>query len=195
MYSIVAREEFSETTFLWEIHAPDVAASALPGHFVMLRLYDGGERIPLTVADYDRERGTVTIVVQALGKTTREMRDRYRRRRRVRGFRRAAGLPQHVEQSCRATSFSSAAASASRRCIRSCAHSRQAGNRTTGYHGIPHQGPGVLGRKIPRIRRRADHLHRRRQLRPAGTSSPRALQEIAGEATSRTRSSPSAPCR
>ena len=51
--------------------APDVARAAEPGHFVMLRLLDEGERIPLTVADYDRERGTVTVVVQALGKTTR----------------------------------------------------------------------------------------------------------------------------
>ena len=52
MYPIIRRESFSETTFLWEVHAPDVAQSAQPGHFVMLRLYDGGERIPLTVADY-----------------------------------------------------------------------------------------------------------------------------------------------
>ena len=54
MYKIVRREAFSDTTFLWDVHAPDVAASAQPGHFVMLRLREGGERIPLTVADYDR---------------------------------------------------------------------------------------------------------------------------------------------
>ncbi|MCC6128413.1 MAG: NADPH-dependent glutamate synthase [Acidobacteria bacterium] len=73
MYQIVKREEFSDVTFLWDVHAPDVAKAALPGHFVMVRLREGGERIPLTVADYDRDWGTVTVVVQALGKTTREM--------------------------------------------------------------------------------------------------------------------------
>ncbi|UCG98661.1 MAG: hypothetical protein JSW31_06345, partial [Burkholderiales bacterium] len=68
----------SDTTFLWEVAAPDVAKSAEPGHFVMLRLHEGSERIPLTVADYDRDRGTITLVIQALGKTTQEMRDHYR---------------------------------------------------------------------------------------------------------------------
>src|ERR1035441_3126778 len=73
MYQIVRRHQFSESTFLWDVYAPDVARAAQPGHFVMLRLREGGERIPLTVADYDREWGTVTIVIQAIGKTTREM--------------------------------------------------------------------------------------------------------------------------
>ncbi|HEX7581070.1 MAG TPA: NAD-binding oxidoreductase, partial [Thermoanaerobaculia bacterium] len=73
MYQIVKREQVSDVTFLWDVHAPDVAKAAQPGHFVMVRLKEGGERIPLTVADYDRDWGTVTIVVQALGKTTKEM--------------------------------------------------------------------------------------------------------------------------
>src|SRR3972149_2832311 len=67
MYPIVRREQFSDTTFLWEVHAPDIAQSAQPGHFVMLRLYEGGERIPLTVAEYDREGGTITMVVKKVG--------------------------------------------------------------------------------------------------------------------------------
>ena len=71
MYQIVRRQQFSESTFLWDVYAPDVARAAQPGHFVMVRLREGGERIPLTVADYDRDWGTVTIVVQAIGKTTR----------------------------------------------------------------------------------------------------------------------------
>ncbi len=96
MYPIVRCEAFSDVTFLWEVHAPDVAQAAEPGHFVMIRLYEGGERIPLTVADYDRERGTVTIVVQALGKTTREMRDKYRTGDTVADFVGPLGLPQHV---------------------------------------------------------------------------------------------------
>ena len=64
----------------------------------MLRLSEGGERIPLTVADYDRETGTVTMVVQALGKTTREMRDMYREGDAFLDFAGPLGLPQHVEK-------------------------------------------------------------------------------------------------
>ncbi len=73
MYKIVKREQFGPVTFLWEVVAPDVARACQPGHFVMVRIDETGERIPLTVADYDRERGTVTIVVQAVGKTTYQM--------------------------------------------------------------------------------------------------------------------------
>jgi len=96
MYRILHREAFSDTTFLWEVLAPDVAASAQPGHFVMLRLHEGSERIPLTVADFDRSRGTVTLVTQALGKTTREMRDRYQAGDSFLDFVGPLGLPQHV---------------------------------------------------------------------------------------------------
>ena len=96
MYPILRRQAFSETTFLWEVLAPDVARAAQPGHFVMLRLREGGERIPLTVADYDRERGTVTLVIQALGKTTLEMRDHYKEGDSFEDFVGPLGLPQHV---------------------------------------------------------------------------------------------------
>jgi glutamate synthase (NADPH/NADH) small chain len=73
MYRITRREQFGPVTFLWDVLAPDVARSCEPGHFVMVRINEEGERIPLTVADYDRGRGTVTIVVQAVGKTTFQM--------------------------------------------------------------------------------------------------------------------------
>jgi homotetrameric NADPH-dependent glutamate synthase len=96
MYQIVRRETFSETTFLWEVEAPDIARAAEPGHFVMLRLHEGSERIPLTVADFDRERGTITMVIQALGKTTLEMRDRYAEGDRFADFVGPLGLPQHI---------------------------------------------------------------------------------------------------
>ncbi|MFO1154083.1 MAG: NADPH-dependent glutamate synthase [Rhodospirillales bacterium] len=96
MYEITRREAFSDTTFLWDVLAPDVANSAEPGHFVMVRLHEGSERIPLTVADYDRDAGTVTLVVQALGKTTVEMRDRYREGDAFADFVGPLGLPQHV---------------------------------------------------------------------------------------------------
>jgi glutamate synthase (NADPH/NADH) small chain len=73
MYQIVKREQFGPVTFLWEVVAPDVAKSCQPGHFVMVRIDETGERIPLTVADFDRKKGTVTVVVQAVGKTTYQM--------------------------------------------------------------------------------------------------------------------------
>ncbi len=98
MFRIVRHQAFSDQTFLWEVEAPDVAQAAQPGHFVMLRLAEAGERIPLTVADFDREAGTVTVVVQALGKTTREMRDRYREGDTFADFVGPLGLPQHVEK-------------------------------------------------------------------------------------------------
>ena len=73
MYRIVRREQFGPVTFLWEVEAPLVARACRPGHFLMVRIDATGERIPLTVADYDIERGTVTVVIQAVGKTTRQM--------------------------------------------------------------------------------------------------------------------------
>src|SRR5512141_3262471 len=95
-YEIVRHEAFSDTTFLWEVKAPDVAAAAQPGHFVMLRLREGGERIPLTVADFDREKGTITMVIQALGKTTREMMSDYKAGDSFADCVGPLGLPQHV---------------------------------------------------------------------------------------------------
>ena len=64
MYPIIRREAFSDTTFLWEVLAPDVARSAEPGHFVMLRLHEGGERIPLTVAAFDRGTSMVPEMIE-----------------------------------------------------------------------------------------------------------------------------------
>jgi homotetrameric NADPH-dependent glutamate synthase len=98
MYRIVRREAFSDTTFLWEVEAPDVAAAAQPGHFVMVRLHEGSERIPLTVADFDRERGTITMVVQALGKTSREMMVAYGQGDTFEDFVGPLGQPQHVSK-------------------------------------------------------------------------------------------------
>jgi ferredoxin--NADP+ reductase len=55
------------------IQAPAIAAACQPGQFIILRIDEEGERIPLTIADFDREAGTITIVVQAIGKTTRQL--------------------------------------------------------------------------------------------------------------------------
>ena len=72
-FDIVSREDFSDVTYLLEVRHPLMARAARPGQFVIVMLHEHGERIPLTIADFDRERGTVTLVIQAVGKTTREM--------------------------------------------------------------------------------------------------------------------------
>jgi NAD(P)H-flavin reductase len=72
-YPIVRREDFSDVTFLLEVAHPQMARAARPGQFVIVMLHEHGERIPLTIADFDRDRGTVTLVIQAVGKTTLEM--------------------------------------------------------------------------------------------------------------------------
>ena len=70
MFRIVRKEVLSPAVKLLEIEAPYVARKAEPGQFIMLRINEEGERIPLTIADYDREKGTVTIIFQEVGKTT-----------------------------------------------------------------------------------------------------------------------------
>lgn len=78
LFEVVTREDFSDVTFLLEVHHPRLASAALPGQFVIVMLREKGERIPLTLADFDRIRGTVTLVIQAVGKTTREMQQQCR---------------------------------------------------------------------------------------------------------------------
>ncbi len=70
---IITREDYSDVTFMIEIHHPMMAGAAHPGQFVIVMASEHGERIPLTIADFDREKGTVTMVIQAVGKTTKEM--------------------------------------------------------------------------------------------------------------------------
>ena len=73
MYEILAREELTPVTKLFVIRAPEVARKAKAGQFVIVRASENGERIPLTIADYDREAGTITIVFQEVGKTTKQL--------------------------------------------------------------------------------------------------------------------------
>ena len=73
MYKIINRRELNPTVTLMEIEAPLVAAKAEPGQFIILRTDEKGERIPLTVADFDREKGTVTIIFQIVGATTEKL--------------------------------------------------------------------------------------------------------------------------
>lgn len=73
MYKIVEKKQLAPQIFLMDIEAPRVAKSALPGQFIIVKMDEKGERLPLTICDYDLERGTITIVVQALGCSTKEM--------------------------------------------------------------------------------------------------------------------------
>ena len=73
MYKITSKRLLTENIYLMDIEAPRVAKSAQPGQFIIIKNNDKGERIPLTIADYDRENGTVTIVFQTVGYATKEL--------------------------------------------------------------------------------------------------------------------------
>lgn len=73
MFKIIDKEYFSEHVVKFEVEAPEIARSRRPGHFVIVRVGDGGERIPLTIAASDSVRGSITLVVQEVGVSTRKI--------------------------------------------------------------------------------------------------------------------------
>ena len=73
MYRITAREDLAPVTKLFKVEAPEVARKAKAGQFVIVRIDEHGERIPLTVADYDRKSGEITLVFQEVGKSTKQL--------------------------------------------------------------------------------------------------------------------------
>ncbi|WP_408954648.1 sulfide/dihydroorotate dehydrogenase-like FAD/NAD-binding protein [Natroniella sp. ANB-PHB2] len=75
MYQILEKEELAPKIQKFEISAPQIAAKAEPGHFLIVRVDEFAERIPLTVADYDREQGSVTIIVQEVGFSSKQICD------------------------------------------------------------------------------------------------------------------------
>ena len=75
MYKIVKAEELTTNIYLMDVEAPRVAKSCQPGQFVIVRMDEDGERIPLTICDYNRDSGTITIVVQVVGAATEMMRN------------------------------------------------------------------------------------------------------------------------
>jgi len=70
MFTIVKKTELSDLVILFEIEAPQIAGKARAGNFFVVKIHEQGERVPLTIADFDRERGTITAVFQKVGKTT-----------------------------------------------------------------------------------------------------------------------------
>lgn len=73
MYPIVKKEKLADKIFLMDVKAPRVAKTCEPGQFVIVKMDEAGERIPLTICDYDREAGTITIVFQTVGASTERM--------------------------------------------------------------------------------------------------------------------------
>ena len=73
MYQIKKAKELTNNIYLMDVEAPRVASHCEPGQFVIVKIDEKGERVPLTICDYDREAGTVTIVFQALGASTQKM--------------------------------------------------------------------------------------------------------------------------
>ncbi len=73
MFKILEANELTTNIFQMIVEAPRVAGACLPGQFLIIRVHEDGERIPLTICDYDREKGTVEIVVQAIGAETQKL--------------------------------------------------------------------------------------------------------------------------
>jgi NAD(P)H-flavin reductase len=95
-YEIVAREDFSDVTYLLEVRHPMMAKAAQAGQFVIVMEHEHGERIPLTIADFDRQAGTITLVIQAVGKTTREMQQNCRVGTMLHAVVGPMGIPSHI---------------------------------------------------------------------------------------------------
>ena len=73
MYKILKAEQLANNIYLMDVEAPRIAKSCNPGQFIIAKLDEKGERIPLTICDYDRENGTITIVFQVIGASTEKM--------------------------------------------------------------------------------------------------------------------------
>lgn len=95
-YKILRKEVLNPQIFLMEVAAPLIAKKAEPGQFIILRIDEYGERVPFTIADFDREKGTVTIIVQAVGKTTKDL-SRMEAGEEILDFAGPLGVPTHLE--------------------------------------------------------------------------------------------------
>ncbi len=96
-FPIVGREDISDVTFSLVVRHPLMAKAARPGQFVIVMSHPEGERIPLTLADFDPDEGTVTLVVQAVGKSTREMQQTCRVGTSLHGIAGPLGIPSVID--------------------------------------------------------------------------------------------------
>jgi ferredoxin/flavodoxin---NADP+ reductase len=97
MYKILLREDLVPNVHLYKIEAPDVAKKAQAGQFTMIRIDEVGERIPLTIADWDADEGSVTVVVMEVGTTTRRLAD-FKTGDYLQDFVGPLGVPTHIDK-------------------------------------------------------------------------------------------------
>lgn len=95
-YKILKKRVLNPQIFLMEVEAPLVARRVEPGQFIILRIDEFGERVPFTVADFDREKGTVTIIVQVVGKTTMDL-SKFEEGEYIQDFAGPLGVPTPLE--------------------------------------------------------------------------------------------------
>lgn len=96
MYKILRKKVLNPTVTLMDVEAPLIAKKAEPGQFIILRVDEAGERIPLTIADYDREAGTITIIFQIVGATTEKL-NQLEEGEYIHDFVGPLGVPSHTE--------------------------------------------------------------------------------------------------
>ena len=97
MFKIVTKRVLNEAVVLMEIEAPFIAKKAQPGQFIIFRVDEHGERVPLTIADYDREKGTVTIIFQIVGRSTEKL-SALNEGDTILDFVGPLGVPTHIEE-------------------------------------------------------------------------------------------------
>jgi sulfide dehydrogenase subunit beta len=95
-FEIVARDDYSDVTYMLEVRHPRMARAARAGQFVIVMEHEHGERIPLTLADFDPDAGTITLVIQAVGKTTREMQQNAKVGTHLYAVTGPMGIPSHI---------------------------------------------------------------------------------------------------
>ena len=97
MFKIVTKRALNDAVFLMSVEAPFIAKKAQPGQFIILRVDEKGERVPFTIADYDREKGTVTVIIQIVGKTTEQL-SKLSEGDTILDFVGPLGVPTHIEE-------------------------------------------------------------------------------------------------
>ena len=150
MYRIRKKEPLNPTVTLMEIDAPLIARKAEPGQFVILRVDEQGERIPLTVADYDREKGTVTIIFQIVGATTEKL-NHLEEGDCLHDFVGPLGTPSHVEGLKKVAVVGGGVGCAIAYPIAKKLH--ELGADGTLRRRLPQQGAGHSGGAVPRRQR------------------------------------------
>ena len=164
-FEIVAREDFSDVTYLLQVRHPLMARAAKPGQFVIVMAHEHGERIPLTIADFDAKAGTITLVIR------RWARPRARCSKRARRGARFTRWPDGRAEPDQAAEKGPVRRWWAGRCPDVSAGARLSGGGRVRDRRprLPHQEPDLLGRQVPQRLRRLHSLHGRRLRRREGS--------------------------